>query len=67
MTFLVSRRTRLGTLTAATLLVVATVAWLRARPTDLPKPTPTELYSASDPGLVGSTGRPQLVEFYHPA
>lgn len=27
---------------------------------------PAEEYTASDPARVGGTGRPQLVEFFHP-
>lgn len=26
----------------------------------------SEVYRASDPALLAATGRPQLVEFYHP-
>lgn len=61
-----SRRARLGTFAAIAVIAVAAAVWLGGRPTERLTPAPADLYTASDPGLVGSTGRPQLVEFYHP-
>jgi hypothetical protein len=29
-------------------------------------PAPSDEYTPSDPAQVGGTGRPQLVEFFHP-
>jgi hypothetical protein len=40
-------------------------ALLAVRPATAQNHPATEQYSPSDPALVGKTGRPQLVEFYH--
>lgn len=37
-----------------------------ARPTAGSRSDTPALYTASDPSRVGTTGLPQLVEFYHP-
>jgi hypothetical protein len=53
---------------AVAIIAVATAAWLRVRAPEpaAPASASADLYTASDSGLVGSTGRPQLVEFFHP-
>lgn len=38
---------------------------LAVRPTAAQNHPATEQYTPSDPALVGRTGRPQLVEFFH--
>jgi hypothetical protein len=40
-------------------------ALLAVRPTAAQGHQAPEQYTPSDPALVGRTGRPQLVEFYH--
>lgn len=57
---------------AAVLGVVATLFVLLGRRTPEPAPADSALavdsawYHASDVSLLASTGRPQLVEFFHP-
>lgn len=40
-------------------------ALLAVRPAAAQNPSATEHYTPSDPAMVGRTGKPQLVEFYH--
>jgi hypothetical protein len=55
----------LGTPVVALAVAIGLYA-LRAEPEKPPWKTTDVWYHASDVALVGSTGRPQLVEFFHP-
>ena len=59
---------RLGTLAASVLILTAVAigAGQTGRIVSERKPDPAEDFRRSDPALLSATGRPQLVEFFHP-
>lgn len=57
---------RLAALGLAVALFVAAAACRQPSNEPAPQASADEGFQKSDPAKVGTTGRPQLVEFYHP-
>jgi hypothetical protein len=62
-----NRRVPLAIAIGALIVVAAVLAWPRgSRLPTLPSSSDTTGFRTSDVALLGSTGTPQLVEFFHP-